>query len=153
MSVLTVQQKIKGKKREYVVDSLGNLHETVTHNANIADCEGGLLVMRKIEERKERGEYPRLVLVMGDHAFGNGDFPQWVEEHLGCEVDISTKDPKQRRFIPFAIRWVVEQTISCLARNRRLSKDYEYVNESSEAMLYIASISRSLRRLTRNMTH
>jgi putative transposase len=150
---LTVGKKIKGKKREYVVDTMGNLHETVTHNANIADCEGGKVVMEKIEERKERGEYPRLALVMADHAFGNGDFPRWVEEHLGCEIDISTKDPNQRKFIPFPLRWVVEQTISILSRNRRLSKDYEYVNESSEALLYIASINRSLRRLTRNESH
>jgi putative transposase len=148
-----VGKKIKGKKREYVVDTLGNLHETVTHAANIADGEGGILVMKRIEERKEEGEYPRLALIMGDHAFGNGGFPEWVEEHLECAVDISTKDPNQRRFIPYRIRWIVEQTISCLARNRRLSKDYEYVNESSEAMLYIASISRSLRRLTRNESH
>lgn len=135
------------------MDTLGNLHETVTHNANIADCAGGILVMKKVEERKERGDYPRLALVMGDHAFGNGGFPSWVEEHLECAIDISTKSPTQRQFIPYPIRWVVEQTISCLARNRRLSKDYEYVNESSEAMLYIASISRSLRRLTCNESH
>ena len=49
--------------------------------------------------------------------------------------------------IPQPVRWVVEQTFGCLGRNRRLSKDYEYENSSSEAMVLIASISRTLNRL------
>jgi len=119
------------------------------HAADIADCEGGKRALERIAARKEAGAYPRLMLILADHVFGNGGFPSWVNEELGCDVDISTKDPNQRRFIPFLLRWVVEQTISILGRNRRLSKDYEYVNESSEALLYIASIGRSLRILTR----
>jgi putative transposase len=147
------EKKIKGKKREYAVDTRGNLHETVTHSADIADCEGGKHIIERVAVRQEGGEYPRLALIMVDYAYGNGGFPSFVKESLGCEVDISTKDPNQRKFIPFPLRWVVEQTIAILGRNRRLSKDYEYVNESSETMLYIASISRSLRRLTRNESH
>ena len=143
-------KKIKGKKRQYVVDTKGNLHETATHSAAITDCDGGKQAMERVAVRKEAGEYPRLALIMGDYIYGNGGFPTWVGEQFGCDVDITTKDPNQRRFIPFALRWVVEQTIAILGRNRRLSKDYEYVNESSEALLYIASIGRSLRILTRS---
>lgn len=146
-------KKIKGKKRQYVVDTIGNLHTTVTHSAAIADCEGGKLAMERVATQKDEGAYPRLALTMADYAYGNGSFPQVVGTLLGCAVDISTKDPQQRTFIPFPLRWVVEQTIAILGRYRRLSKDYEYVNESSEAMLYIAAITRSLRRLTRGQTH
>jgi Transposase DDE domain len=35
-------------------------------------------------------------------------------------------------------RWVVERTIAWIGRYRRLSKDYEYLPESSEAMIYVA---------------
>ena len=147
------EKKIKGKKREYVVDTIGNLHTTITHSADIADSAGGKQAIERIAAQQEEGEYPRLTLIMADYAYGNGGFPSVVGERLGCAVDISTKDPNQRKFIPFPIRWVVEQTIAILGMNRRLSKDYEYVNESSEALLYIASISRSLRRLTRNENH
>ena len=153
MSGSTGGKRIKGKKREYVVDTMGNLHATATHSAEVADCEGGRQAVERIAVRQGEGEYPRLELIMADYAYGNGRFPSWTAERLGCRVDITTKDPNQRRFIPFPLRWVVEQTIAILGRNRRLSKDYEYVNESSEAMLYIASASRSLRRLTRNESH
>jgi putative transposase len=136
-----------------VTDTLGNLHAIAVHAADEADCEGGKRALRRIAARREAGEYPRLVLILADHAFGNGGFPDWVEERLGCEVDIATKDPAQHRFIPLPLRWVVEQAISILGRPRRLSKDYEYDNGSSEAWLYLASIGRSLRILTRNESH
>ena len=151
--VSTGRKKTRGKKREFVTDTMGNLHATAVHAADIADCDGGKQAMERIAARQEAGEFPRLALILADHVFGNGGFPSWVNEQLGCAVDISTKDPNQRRFIPFPLRWVVEQTIAILGRNRRLSKDYEYVNESSEALLYIASVGRSLRQLTRNASH
>ena len=136
-----------------MTDTLGNLHAAAVHAANIPDCEGSKRALERIVIRQEAGAYPRLVLILADHVFGNGGFPDWVKEQLNCEVDISTKDPNQHRFIPFPLRWVVEQAISILGRNRRLSKDYEYDNGSSEALLYIASISRSLRILTREKSH
>jgi putative transposase len=146
-------KKISGKKREFVTDTLGQLHAAAVHAGNIPDSAGSKRALARIAARKDAGEYPRLVLILADHVFGNGGFPDWVKEQLDCDVDISTKDPNQHRFIPFALRWVVEQAISILGRNRRLSKDYEYVNGSSEALLYIASISRSLRILTREGSH
>jgi hypothetical protein len=46
-------------------------------------------------------------------------------------------------------RWVVERTIAWIGRYRRLSKDYEYLPESSEAMIYVAMSRLMLRRLAR----
>ncbi|MGK7951209.1 MAG: transposase, partial [Xenococcaceae cyanobacterium] len=45
-------------------------------------------------------------------------------------------------------RWVVERTFGWFGRYRRLSKDYEYLPNNSETMLYIAMINLMLRRLT-----
>jgi hypothetical protein len=101
---LTGEKKVKGKKRDYVVDTLGNLHATVTHSAAIADCEGGKYALERIAERQMAGECPCLALILADYAFGNGGFPDWVATRLGCQVDTSTKDPKQRAFIPFPLR-------------------------------------------------
>ncbi len=46
-------------------------------------------------------------------------------------------------------RWVVERTFGWLNRYRRLSKDYERLPESSEAMVQLAMIRLMLRRLER----
>jgi putative transposase len=44
--------------------------------------------------------------------------------------------------------WIVERTFAWLARNRRLSKDYEYAVPTSEAMIDVAAIRLLLNRLT-----
>ena len=46
-------------------------------------------------------------------------------------------------------RWVVERTFAWLGRFRRLSKDYEYLTATSEAVIYLAMTRLLLRRLTR----
>jgi putative transposase len=43
--------------------------------------------------------------------------------------------------------WIVERTFAWLGRYRRLSKDYEYLTETSEAMIYLAMIHLMVRRL------
>ena len=47
-------------------------------------------------------------------------------------------------------RWVVERTFSWIDKNRRMSKDYERVPESSEAFIYVAMSRLMVRRLTRS---
>jgi putative transposase len=44
-------------------------------------------------------------------------------------------------------RWVVERTFAWVGRYRRMSKDYEYLAESSEAMLHLVMTRLMLRRL------
>jgi Transposase DDE domain len=41
-----------------------------------------------------------------------------------------------RPFLPK--RWIVERTFSWLGQNKRMSKDYERLPESSEAFIYVA---------------
>ena len=50
---------------------------------------------------------------------------------------------------PVPRRWVVERTFAWLGRFRRLSKDYEYLTATSEAVIYLAMTRLLLRRLTR----
>lgn len=46
-------------------------------------------------------------------------------------------------------RWVVERTFAWLGRNRQLSKDYERVPETAEALVYAAMSRLMLKRLAR----
>jgi putative transposase len=46
-------------------------------------------------------------------------------------------------------RWIVERPFGWLGRYRRLSKDYAYLTQPSEAMIRVAMIHLMARRLTR----
>ncbi len=47
-------------------------------------------------------------------------------------------------------RWVIERTFSWIDQNRRMSKDYERLPESSEAFIYLAMVRLMVRRLARS---
>ena len=69
------------------------------------------------------------------------DTYDWV-----LEIVKRTDDLKGFQVLPR--RWVVERTLGWLGRYRRLSKDYECLTQSSEAMVRIALIRLLLRRFT-----
>jgi putative transposase len=48
-------------------------------------------------------------------------------------------------------RWIVERTFAWLNRYRRLSKDYEYLPQTSETMIRVAMIHLMIRRLARTI--
>jgi putative transposase len=85
----------------------------------------------------------------------------WIEEARGWTLEI-VKPPPRRvlvagdveptprpRFTVLPRRWVVERTIAWIGRYRRLSKEYEFLPASSEAMIYVAMSRLMLRRLAR----
>jgi len=58
--------------------------------------------------------------------------------------------PPSKTFQVQPRRWVVERTFAWLNRNRRLSKDYEYLTEISESYMYIGMSKILLKRITKN---
>jgi transposase len=52
-------------------------------------------------------------------------------------------------FVVLPRRWVVERTIAWIEQNRRMSKDYERLCASGEALIYAAMIRLMTRRLAR----
>jgi transposase len=73
---------------------------------------------------------------------------EWAKE--GVAIDAINFVP-QKGLGPFLPkRWIVERTFSWLSQNRRLSKDYERLAESSEAFIYIAMSRLMARRLARS---
>ena len=55
------------------------------------------------------------------------------------------------RFYVLPRRWVVERTFAWLGQARRLSKDYERLPTTSEAMIYGAMVRLLLRRIAKHV--
>ncbi len=69
---------------------------------------------------------------------------EWAKEGVTIDWE-KLLPPKGFRVLPR--RWVVERTFSWLGQNRRLSKDYEKLCETSEAFIHVAMIRLMVRRL------
>jgi putative transposase len=137
-------KKVTGRKRHILVDTLGHLLTVVAHPANIADSTGADWVLEQaIAERW------RLRHLWADSNYRGELVDYWETEH-GITIEIVAKREGQKTFEVLPKRWIVEQTLAHLGRCRRLSKDYEYWERNSEAMVYLASIQLLLRRLAPN---
>ena len=124
-----------------MVDTLGLLIAVVVHAANIQDRDGAKLVIAKL-----KGICPRLELIWADGGYA-GKLIEWVKEFGSWALEIVKRCDDVAGFKVLPRRWVVERTFGWLGKYRRLSKDYEMLPESSEAMIYIAMINLMLRRL------
>jgi len=132
---------VSGRKRHILVDTEGLLLRVVALPADIQDRDGAMdlfLVSRPVS--------PRLALVWADGAYA-GDLVEWTEEACGWRLAIVSRPPEQRGFAVLPRRWAVERTFAWICRNRRLSKDYEELAETTEAWVYAAMTHLMLRRL------
>ena len=73
---------------------------------------------------------------------------EWVNYFGGWLLEIVRRCDAVRGFKVLPHRWVVERTFGWLGRYRRLSKDYEGLTDTSEAMIYLAMINLMARRLS-----
>lgn len=112
-------------------------------SASVQDRDGAWALLPKIEPNSHR-----LVKLYADSAYAG-----WLEDvcsyFYDWQLEIVSKLAGQKGFVVLPRRWIVERSLSWFSRPRRLSKDYEFNPESSEAMLRWASVRRMLRRLTR----
>ena len=60
----------------------------------------------------------------------------WAKEGVAIEWKKLLPSKVSRRFLPR--RWVVDRTFSWLGQNRRMSKDFEWLATTSEAIIYVA---------------
>jgi putative transposase len=136
-------KKIKGRKRHLLVDTMGLVLLVVVHVANIQDRDGARLLLAKA-----KCLFPRLQRIWADGGYA-GKLIGWVQETCGWVLEIIKRSAAVKGFKLLPRRWVVERTFGWLGRYRRLSKDYERLPASSEAMVYWAMTGLMVRRLTR----
>jgi putative transposase len=143
--VTTREKKINGVKRHILVDTLGLLLVVVVHPANIQDRDGAKLVFAKA---KLLGSWSRMERVWADGGYA-GKLIAWVASFCQWILEIVKRNDDVKGFKLLPKRWVVERTFSWLSNYRRLSKHYEYWNDTGETMIHLAMIHLMLRRLTK----
>jgi putative transposase len=135
-------KKVKGRKRHILVDKLGLLMAVVVTSASVQDYHGAVPLLEKV-----KGRCPRLKVVWADGIYEKRFLIDWVKTECGWELTVTKRSEKAKGFVVVPKRWVVERTFGWLGRYRRLSKDYEGLTETSEAMIRVAMIHIMVRRL------
>ena len=142
---IDANKKIVGRKRAIVTDTLGLLLAVIVFAASITDNNAGIAAINQA-----KADHPTIVKTWVDTGFKN----KFVEHAatLGIDAEVVHRNEQVRGFCVVPRRWVVERTIGWLMFHRRLARDYEALDESSEAMIQIAMIDNVSKRITDEAT-
>jgi putative transposase len=161
-------KKVSGRKRHLLVETQGLVLRAKVHTAALQDRAAVPLLLEGAAQ-----QFPRLEHVWVDQGY-TGTGRAWIEQELGWSVEV-VQHPRtwERGFLgvldPSAPggfrleystvrgkkgfqgvlprRWAVERTFSWLGQSRRLSKEYEHLCETSEALIYATMTRLMARRL------
>ena len=98
-----------------------------------------------------RHQFSRVRLIWADQAYV-GALVAWVwalRPRRKVLLEMVQRPEGTTGVLLLPKRWIVERTFAWLGRYRRLSKDDEYVTQTSEAMIRVAMIHLMARRLAR----
>lgn len=129
------------------------LLSVVVHAASLPDRKGGQRVLQAAG-----ASFPRLLWARGY----TGTLVRWAAQEHGWTVQVVYPAHRQfKRYAPDVLadlgynagfhviprRWMVERTFSWLGRHRWLSKDYQRLASTEEALIYLVGIRLLLARL------
>jgi len=162
-------KKVSGRKRHLLVETQGLVLRAKVHTAALQDRAAVPLLLEGADE-----QFPRLEHAWVDQGY-TGTGKTWIEQALHWSVEVVQHPPKPRgEWVPLGTgsdprpfewrrlprertgfrgvlprRWAVERTFSWLSHSRRLSKDYERLCDTSEALIYATMARLMARRLAR----
>ncbi|MDT0454080.1 IS5 family transposase [Streptomyces hesseae] len=150
-------KKVHGVKRHLIVDTLGLVLAVCVSPANVGDRDGADVLLAR-----SAGKFPRLWHLWADQGYRGREFLDGIRENTGITIQVVRRDggfrgtwvragdtpPPVPQFSVVPRRWVIERSFAWLGRYRRLSKDYEYLADSSESAVYLAAIMLLLHRTT-----
>jgi putative transposase len=134
-------KQVNGRTRHLVVDTLGLRLAVVVTAASTSDPAGARLRLARLG-----GACKTLRKIWVDGTY-RGKVVDWVAEHGQFLLQPVLRSDDMKGFGVLPWRWVVERTFAWLTHWRRLSKDYEVLPASSEAMISIAMTRLMLHRL------
>ena len=147
-------KKVNGRKRHLLVDTSGLVMKARVHPADLADREGARIVLDRVDET-----FPSLRHLWADAGYRGSALRRWITERLGLSLEIVQRRSRWVRVrndvepeaIPAGFevirrRWVVERTFAWISRNRRMSRDFEFLAQTTEALIYVTMIRLMLRR-------
>jgi putative transposase len=139
-------KNVKGRKRHLLVDTLGLPLSVYVTPADVQDRVGAQCLLGGL-----KAFLPRLTKIWADGAYTGEKLVSWCKEQGGWELEIVKRSADTEGFAVLPHRWIVERTLGWLMRNRRLSKDYERMVQTSETFIEVAMIRLILRRLARGV--
>lgn len=131
-------KKVKGRKRHLAVDSLGLVQSVIVHSASDQDRTAGHWMVKELLTNN-----PAVKTIYADGGY-NGKLEDYTLS-LGAKMVIVKRTDKSFKILPK--RWVVERTFAWITAQRRNSKDYEKLTESSKSMIFICLIRLMLNKL------
>jgi putative transposase len=134
-------KNVKGIKRHILVDTLGLMLAVVVTAASVSDPAGARQLLSGLG-----GFCKNLRRIWADGTY-RGELLNWVAARFRFRIEPVLRPEGQKGFQVLPRRWVVERTFAWLDTNRRLSKDYEALTDTSTTMIYIAMTRLLIRRL------
>jgi len=132
-------KKVKGIKRHIIVDTMGLILAVVIQSASVQDRDGAISVIDKLKEN-----WRKVTKIFADSGYA-GKLIAKVKDKFKMELEIIKRnEPHVFKILPK--RWIVERTFAWIDTNRRNSKNYERLNNTSVAMVHISAIRIMLNR-------
>ncbi len=111
----------------------------IIHGASVQDRDGALEVISKLLEN-----WNRIVKIFADNGYRGA-----LIEKVKTKFKIGFEVIKRTELHAFKIlpkRWIVERTFAWIDTNRRNSKNYERLNNTSVAIVHLSAIRIMLNR-------
>ena len=138
-------RKIKGRKRQIAVDTLGLPIECQITTGDIQDRDALAPLLREVRRKS-----PWVTMSFVDSGYTGDEAQRAAFEASRIAITVVKRTDRQiRGVIVLPKRWVVERTFGWINRARRLAKDFEATVESSLAWLLVALAFLLMRRLAR----
>ena len=126
-------------KTHVIVDTLGLVLAVVIQGASVQDRDGAVDVVKKMLEG-----WKKVIKIFADGGY-RGELIKTIKTKFKIELEIIKRD-ELHTFKILPKRWIVERTFAWIDTNRRNSKNYERLNNTSVAMVHLSAIRIMLNR-------